>query len=266
VAPDNRLIEVIMKIDLEEDFAKDTISQLKSVGITGLVFIELNRRDEGQAKRMVEIDFEAPYPVIPSIESDLSRIVSTIDQAISRIKEIDVQDTLEKVKSIANAVESVVTDGRLRNIMTNLDTSAARFSGVTEEMEKTLSETRTALSKANMLIDESRSTIDDMELAETASSFKDAAVEMKAALAEAQKLIADSRKVVKEMELAERSKDAEVLMEDLDSSARMAAVGIRDAGESVERAARALELFVQRLSENPSDILFGRPPRERRER
>ena len=43
VAPDYRLIEVIMKIDLEGDLQKQTIATLKTAGITGIVFIELDR-------------------------------------------------------------------------------------------------------------------------------------------------------------------------------------------------------------------------------
>ena len=43
VAPDYRLVEVIMKIDLEGDLQHHTIASLKTAGITGIVFIELDR-------------------------------------------------------------------------------------------------------------------------------------------------------------------------------------------------------------------------------
>jgi len=47
VAPDNRLIEVVMKINLESDLQKQTIATLKTAGITGIVFIELDQLREG---------------------------------------------------------------------------------------------------------------------------------------------------------------------------------------------------------------------------
>ncbi len=43
VAPDYRLIEVVMKIDLEGDLQNHTIATLKTAGITGIVFIELDQ-------------------------------------------------------------------------------------------------------------------------------------------------------------------------------------------------------------------------------
>jgi phospholipid/cholesterol/gamma-HCH transport system substrate-binding protein len=256
VAPDNRLIEVVMKIDLEEKFAENTVAQLKSVGITGLVFIELNRYDKSIPDR-VRIEFEAPYPVIPSRESEISRIVSNIDTVMKRITEIDIEDSFQKIKRIVDVVESVVTDEKLQNILANLNESAARFEGLTREMEKTMRELRA-------LTVESREIIGRLELEKTSSSFNAAAVEMKQTLSRVQDLVAEITETIRGMEFAERSEEAESLMSDLDNSARLAAVGIRDASESVTRAARSLETLVQRLSENPSDIIFGRSSRERR--
>ncbi len=47
VAPDYRLIEVAMKIDLSSDLQYNTIAQLRTTGITGIVFIELDRLKKG---------------------------------------------------------------------------------------------------------------------------------------------------------------------------------------------------------------------------
>src|SRR3972149_6210708 len=48
VAPDNRLIEIIMKIDLKGELERDDVAQLKAAGITGIVFVELSRKDPGE--------------------------------------------------------------------------------------------------------------------------------------------------------------------------------------------------------------------------
>ena len=47
VAPDYRLIEVVMKISLEGDLQNQTVATLTSAGITGIVFIELYRIKAG---------------------------------------------------------------------------------------------------------------------------------------------------------------------------------------------------------------------------
>ena len=58
VAEDFRLIEVIMKIDLEGDLGKQTIASLKTAGITGIVFIELDRIREGELKGTPQLQFQ----------------------------------------------------------------------------------------------------------------------------------------------------------------------------------------------------------------
>ena len=44
VAPDNKLVEVVIKIALEGDVEHSIVTQLRAAGITGIVFVELDRR------------------------------------------------------------------------------------------------------------------------------------------------------------------------------------------------------------------------------
>jgi len=265
VAPDNVLIEVVMKIDMEDELARDTVAQLRAVGITGLVFIELNRPVVDASERTVKIDFDAPYPVIPSIPSEISRIFSTIDEVIQRIHTIDLKDTIEGLHSIVTSVKTAVGDGKMERIGENLDRATARLDTVIRGVEATLTETRTTLAKAGRLMDKSHRTLDQMKLAKTAGALETTITEAGKVLEETRSLIADSRTAFKEMELAKGVKNAGMLMEDLDNSVRLSAIGIRNASESLQQASRALEGLIERLSVNPSDILFSSPPQERRE-
>ena len=47
VAPDNRNIGVVMKINMRDDLQKNAVAQLKSAGITGIMFVELDLRKPG---------------------------------------------------------------------------------------------------------------------------------------------------------------------------------------------------------------------------
>lgn len=264
VAPDNVLIEVVMKIDMEDELTRNTVAQLRAVGITGLVFIELNRPVVDASDRTVKIDFDAPYPVIPSIPSEISRIFSTIDEVIQRIHTIDLKDTIEGLHSIVTSVKTAVGDGKMERIGENLDRATARLDTVIEGVEATLTETRTTLAKAGRLMDKSHRTLDQMKLAKTAGALERTIAEAGNVLEETRSLIADSRTAFKEMELAKGVKNAGMLMEDLDNSVRLSAIGIRNASESLQQASRALERLIERLSVNPSDILFSSPPQERR--
>ena len=57
VAPDNILIEVVMKINLKGQLEQDNVAQLKMAGITGIVFIELDRKEPGDHAFTPKIDF-----------------------------------------------------------------------------------------------------------------------------------------------------------------------------------------------------------------
>ena len=76
VAPDYRLVEVIMKIDLEGDLQHHTIASLKTAGITGIVFIELDRIQDDELSNSPKLTFKSDYPVIPSRRSEISRFLS----------------------------------------------------------------------------------------------------------------------------------------------------------------------------------------------
>ena len=52
VAPDYRLIEVIMKIDISGDLQNQTDALLRTAGITGIVFIELDQIKPGDKSRL----------------------------------------------------------------------------------------------------------------------------------------------------------------------------------------------------------------------
>src|SRR3972149_9372392 len=61
VAPDNRLIEIIMKIDLKGELERDDVAQLKAAGITGIVFVELSRKDPGEPDLSPKITFASEH-------------------------------------------------------------------------------------------------------------------------------------------------------------------------------------------------------------
>ena len=56
VAPDNRLIGVVMKINLRDDLQKNSVAQLKAAGITGVMFVDLDRKKPGEPDLSPKID------------------------------------------------------------------------------------------------------------------------------------------------------------------------------------------------------------------
>ena len=117
VAPDNRLIEVVMKIDIESDLQEKTIATLKTAGITGIVFVELDQLKSGDLANSPKITFKSSYPVIPSRRSEMSRFVADTGVIMQNIKDIDLKGISNQLKNTTKAIENFVEGkmGRVAN-------------------------------------------------------------------------------------------------------------------------------------------------------
>ena len=120
VAPDYRLIEVVMKIDLAGDLPNQTVAALTSAGITGIVFIELDRIKPGELLNSPKITFKSSYPVIPSRRSGIGRFLADTGIIMQNIKDIDIKGISNQLKNTSKAIEDFVGGKRVNNIKTHL--------------------------------------------------------------------------------------------------------------------------------------------------
>ena len=74
VAPDNRLIGVVMKINMRGELPRNGVAQLKAAGITGIMFVELDLKKPGEPDLSPKIDFPSEYPIIPTRPSEIQRL------------------------------------------------------------------------------------------------------------------------------------------------------------------------------------------------
>ena len=146
VAPDNRLIEVVMKIDIESDLQEKTIATLKTAGITGIVFVELDQLKSGDLANSPKITFKSSYPVIPSRRSQISRFMADTDVIMQNVKDIDLKGISNQLKNTTKAIENFV-DGK---------------------MDRVVNETMEVLSDAHQLIEQAKNDIAVLKLQEKA--------------------------------------------------------------------------------------------------
>jgi phospholipid/cholesterol/gamma-HCH transport system substrate-binding protein len=146
VAPDNRLIEVVMKIDIENDLQKLTIATLKITGITGIVFIELDQIKSGDLANSPKITFQSSYPVIPSRRSQISRFMADTDVIMQNVKDIDLKGISNQLKNTTKAIENFV-EGK---------------------MDRVANETMEVLSDTHQLVDQAKNDIAVLKLQEKA--------------------------------------------------------------------------------------------------
>ena len=243
IAPDNRLIEVMMKVELDTDPSLTTVAQLRPVGITGMVFVELNLRDREEPRAEPLLSFEAPYPVIPSRPSGISEIFSRLHLLADKVMDVDIAALTDEIRSAAAGLGSILSNPGIVDIIENLDAAAARLDRTLAGLEQAVIQ-----EQPEKIMSDIRET-----------------------LAEGRHLIAEAGRVIREADIPETSKQAAMvvdalerkvsgIMDSLDRTARVTALEIRDAGFQLRQAARAVEELSERLALQPSDLIFGRPP------
>ena len=231
VAPDNRLIEVVMKIRLREEVEKNNVAYLRVVGITGIVFIELDRRDPEEPDLSPRIDFASEYPIIPSKPSQLRQIFSGIDEIVEKIKQVDLEGISKSITNSAKAAENLLAGPRTQKVLANLESISVNLDQTMARVEKITAE----------------------------GNLEGIVGETRAALVEARSLIAVTRDELKALRLAETAEKTNRVVDSLSRTSRTTARDVQLMSDNLRRASETLERLVERLESNPSDLLFSRP-------
>lgn len=235
VAPDYRLIEIIMKIDYAGD-VNNTIAKLKMAGITGIVYVELDHRKAGDIDDSPKITFTPEYPVIPSNPSDIKQIFSGINSVIDQINQVDFKGISDQLKMAAKNINTFVGGDETKRIIKNLDAMAAHLESSADKIDRIISDGR---------VDE---ILDDA----------------KESIKEAKAVIKKAKEEVNALNLAETSDKANRAIDNVSRKTRLIAEDIRIIGENLRRASESLEEALDRLKADPSDIIFSDPPAKKR--
>jgi phospholipid/cholesterol/gamma-HCH transport system substrate-binding protein len=232
IAPDRRLVEVLMKIDVDNFSVNGVAAKLSLAGITGIVYVELDRTTPGETTLSPK-GFQSPYPVIPSAPSDIKQIEASVNDVLKSLKEIDLKGISDQVLKTTKTIDEFVSGERMNHILTNLGKASVNLASLTQKIDATMSNgsvdeviqgARDAVKDARALIAQTRAEIEGMKLRQTAAKVGDL-VEM---------------------------------------TSRKTEVTLTDAGiavESLRRSADSLEALIDRLSVDPSALIFSKPPK-----
>jgi len=132
VAPDATLIEVVMKIETDLKPGSNLVAQLKSVGITGIMFVELDHKKEGEPDYSPEINFPSKYLVIATKPSDIKLYMEGFSKILREINSLDLQTSLEKWDSALGSVERA--GNSFTDLSHNADKTITRLNRVIEQI------------------------------------------------------------------------------------------------------------------------------------
>jgi len=243
VAPDNALIEAVMKINLKGELQRDYVAQLKAAGITGIVFIELDRKGPGEQDLSPKLSFASEYPIIASKPSEIKQILSGVQGVLENLKKID-------AKGISEGIVSAVAN--LNSAITKVDNALAE-----KRLDEIIVEAKNTLVKVQNLATNIEGEIHALNLAKTGAHLESATAKID--------------KIVNSGEIEATLKEAKETIgklnqwvDRLDKRSLTVTNDVKVISENLRRASESLDMLIERVSASPSDLLFGQPPPPRR--
>lgn len=232
VGPDYELIEVVMDIQFHGEPEQDMVAQLKTVGITGIVFVELDLKKPDTPDLSPRITFAAEYPIIPSKPSELTRVLTVVDKVIKELEQINFKTIADKVESVLNSTDALVSDQRWKNMLSLLESSTTHLNSLLAKTDQVVKRT-------------------DLEgILKNTSQM----------LAEANSLLREARAEMKAMKLPDTADKVSNLVDDVGGASNEILQNIRVTSENLQRASETLDQLLMRLRASPSDLIFSTPP------
>jgi phospholipid/cholesterol/gamma-HCH transport system substrate-binding protein len=260
VAPDERLIEVIMQIDSQiepQQATQDIVAQLKSVGITGLMFIELERRAPREADISPEIGFKPPYPVIPTRPSEISKIFKGIEDIFSLFRSLDLAISTH-LTGVLQKIDTALEEAQLAQLMKDMRKSIQSVQALldTDKAEQLLAGLTEATQNFNRMagnadggITEIRDTVADLNRVIDSTGGNVTA------------MTADLKASAEQIKLAMEAATALLDNTDLkvDALQRQTLITL----QRVEQASQSLNRLLERIANQPSQLIFSAPVQDK---
>lgn len=231
IAPDNKLVAIIMKINMRGDLSKTAVAQLSMAGITGVMFIDLDFRKYDEPDLSPKITFPSEYPVIPSKPSEYARILSGMNEVITKMNAIDFRGISDQLQATMRDISGLFKGEQLQSILTKVNQASANLQSLTGKVNSLLSKVKV-----------------EGIVKDTAAAI----AETRAALNEAKSFVTDLKDNLTAMKLPETmTRTRSVILE------------AQLISENLRRTTETLEKFSERIYERPPDLLFGKPPKPR---
>ncbi|MDF1591216.1 MAG: MlaD family protein [Desulfobacterales bacterium] len=284
VAPDGTLVQVIMKIEsklepeTEKEAMEDIVAQLKSIGITGIMFLELDRKNKSDPEIVPKLTFEPDYPVIATKPSEIKLLLEGVDEVLKQFKSIDGKGLTDSAKATLGKIDRSVDDiqikeisadirNTLNNINSILNDTQSRMDNAARSAESVMGTAHDTLKRFdNMLAANEKGIGSAVNEANRFIQNADTAVKQlsqivsgnKAALTEA---ISGFNRSVKNLE--DLLTAGNRLIKKGGSTFSELQPRLLVIMQQLEITVDNLKIFSESIAEQPSQLLFGEPPAPR---
>lgn len=260
VAPDGKLIEVVLKIESEittDGGTRNLVAQLKSVGITGLMFMELEQKGV-ESGAYPALDFKPQYPVIATRPSEISKFFQGIDDIFNMFRALDAETISNELSLALKKVNKTIDEAQLDRLVGDIRSAVKSFHRVvdTKQFDRLVA-----------------------SLEETSGSFKQMAVNADGGITEIRQTVdrlgqvidngggnvegitADLKASANEIKRAMET--ATALLENTDRQVDTIQRQVLVTLNRIDRATDTLNRFLEQLSNQPSQVIFSAPAVEK---
>ena len=240
VAPDATLIQVVLKIETETKLGKDIVAQLKSIGITGIMFIELDRKKSGKSDLSPIITFTPEYPVIATKPSEVGMFIGSINDVLNQLKKLDLEGISDKSKLTLDNINKAIEDTRLKEISSDISASLEKtvssFNKLTANIDKTFANINNTVTRIDKIV------------ADNEKGLREAISDFKLSVENAGVFLGQGAELIKKTDV------------DLYNLQRQLSISL----QNIENASRKLNRFLELIADQPSQLIFGEPPPARK--
>lgn len=249
IAPDGKLVEVVLKIDAGVKIEPDMRIRMRMAGITGMKYLEIDRRRDIEKPDITPpVDFRPYAPIIPSNPSDVQEILSAFERIFSQIQQLDVKGISDRLNASLDTLNNLIGRKEWEETLKNIQEATGSLRAVSVRVEEMLDKpgVEGALANAADTL-KALSEISSRLNAELASL--DLAEQVKRSSAKFDRFMEEGTGTARDIRL--------LALQEEDSLSSLV--------DNLRRTTDALNNLILSLQDNPSQIFFAEPPKKGRE-
>jgi phospholipid/cholesterol/gamma-HCH transport system substrate-binding protein len=255
VAPDATLIQIVMKIEAELKNIENIVAQLKSVGITGIMFIELDQRAEEEPDVSPRIQFPSKYPVIATKPSGIKMFFEGIGDILKQMKELDAKLIAENFNTTLDSINHALKEAQIGGLVSDIRSSFKQIEKILDEKkwEKSLDSIEKAATSFDTFSENADKTV--LSINQVIAGLERNIKDVEKALNEA----------ISDLSLALNSTNTFIekgsgLIAHTDERFSSLHRHLLISLNNLDRASENLNRFLERVADQPSLLILGEPP------
>jgi len=255
VAPDSNLIRVVLKIETSIDLDNTIVAQLKSVGLTGLMFVELEKVEDNSVVSAQPVDFPTKYPIINTKPSDKKQFFDSVNEVLFEFKSLNFGEVSKQLRTTLAKIDQAIDDAEIQQMSHQLQALIGNIQELTDtgKSHTVIQRLNTSLDAISTLASEGKSTLSSLD---TAIGHADEAIVNSEE--NIRGLIADMKASLAAIESLTQTSNAFVNRSTNEIVRFMSRLNL--ALQQYEKAGKNLNRFLDRIADQPSQLIFAKPP------